>query len=173
MPAFPTYILLQTPCFVNTYFVNNSFLSKNLFHQRRRPWRRRPWRDPPLKERPVPPSLPRRDLSPAQAPIHAYGIANTVCPGTCAGEFLLGADEFLEDCGRAWSIAFHGNMGVWMLASLKRLPRLPPAGVALSLAIHQTGGRRPGKVPGVGGLEGGPASSRGALPPRSSRLIEE
>ena len=35
---------------------------------------------------------------PAQAPSFAYGIANTVHPGVCAGEFLLGADEIF---GRA------------------------------------------------------------------------
>ena len=52
---------------------------------------RRPWRDPPLKERPVPPNLPRPDLPGARPPSMHTVLQNTVCPGACAGEFLLGA----------------------------------------------------------------------------------
>ena len=32
---------------------------------------------------------------PAQAPRNAYCIANTIRPGACAGEFLLGKDRSL------------------------------------------------------------------------------
>ena len=39
--------------------------------------------------------LPRPALPGAGPPIFAYCIANTVRPGARAGEFLLGADEFL------------------------------------------------------------------------------
>ena len=156
MPAFPTYILLQTPRFVNTYFVNNSFLSKNLFHRWRRPWRGLP--------RNRPPSM------------------HTVCPGACAGEFLLGADEFLEDCehsGRvqlpkkaratadiyARQIAFHGNMRVWMLASLKKTS--PAAARRRGVFIGNSPNRRAAAGEGPGGgrlggrarlLKGGPPS---------------
>ena len=42
--------------------------------------------------------LPRPDLPRRKAPANAYGIANTVCPGACAGEFLLGADEQSAMC---------------------------------------------------------------------------
>ena len=51
----------------------------------------------------------------------------------------------------------------------KKIPRRGPPGVPDSqYSVQKLGGLRRGKVPGVGGLEGGPASSRGALPPRSS-----
>ena len=86
---------------------------------------RRPWRGPPLQERPVPPRHPRRDLSPTQAPLNAYGIANTVCPGACAGEFLLGADGVLRLAdGREWMAELRntGFFCVWRDA-LKRTIR--------------------------------------------------
>ena len=50
-----------------------------------------------------PPSkLPSVRPSPAQAPSFAYGIENLVPPGgACAGEFPLGLDGCLTDCGQA------------------------------------------------------------------------
>ena len=50
---------------------------------------------------------------PAQAPSFAYGIANTIRPGACAGEFLLGADEiFGRAGGRVSEIIRRGFSGV-------------------------------------------------------------
>ena len=58
-----------------------------------------------LKERPVPPSLPRRDLPRHRPPIFAYCIANTLRPGPAPGNFFLGAVCF-QICERARS---HSN----------------------------------------------------------------
>ena len=66
------------------------------------------WRDRPLLKRRGPPSLLRRDLPQRRPPKAAYCIAciaNTVCPGARAGEFLLGADGVLRLADRSGWIA--------------------------------------------------------------------
>ena len=72
----------------------------------------RPWMAPPEKipakeedlggaasfGEAVPSKPPLARTSPAWTPIIAYCIANTVCLGARAGEFLLGADVQLAMC---------------------------------------------------------------------------
>ena len=90
---------------------------------------RRPWMAPPdkvptmgedlggvgLPRRGPPSKPPPARPSPAQAPpIFASCIANTVCPGARAGEFLLGADgtinnEQLAVSSGQWPVKSKGN----------------------------------------------------------------
>ena len=56
--------------------------------------RKRPWRDPPLKERPVPPSLPRRDLPQHGPPSMHTVLQIRYARGPAPGNFSCGRTAF-------------------------------------------------------------------------------
>ena len=93
------------------------------------------------------PSAPKRN-SPAQAPRHTVFAIPYAKLGALRRGGLGGG------CPRGTGLSGGGQPLQGLLLWRNSLPKGPA----------------PGKVPGVGGLDGGPASSRGTLHPRSSPL---
>ena len=74
--------------------------------------------------------LPRRDLPRRRPPIFAHCIAITVCPGACAGEFLLGAVGFLRFASKRDSTAYSQKIVLSFLHFFRYAHKAgtPPAG---------------------------------------------